>query len=211
MKVNGTTAGYTTNSGKKPMTLELDKSTKIEKIALYFKKIMETLDLDLDDPSLMDTPERVAKMYVNEIFKGLDNANFPKISFFENNYAYKEIIVIRNITLYSYCEHHFVPFFGKVNVGYLPNNKVLGLSKVNRIVQFLASKPQVQEKLTVEIGNTLMKLLETHDMAVSIEAHHLCVASRGVEDSNSATKTKFFSGRFKKNKYRSQFLASILA
>lgn len=209
MKVNGTTAGYTTNSGKKVMITEPNKSAKIEKIALYFKKIMETLDLDMDDPSLMDTPERVAKMYVNEIFKGLDKTNFPKISLFENNYAYQEIIVVRNITLYSYCEHHFVPFFGKASVGYLPNNKVLGLSKVNRIVQFLASKPQVQEKLTVEIGNTLMKLLETNDMAVSIEAHHLCVASRGVEDSNSVTKTKFFSGKFKKNKYQSQFLASI--
>lgn len=185
------------------------KSDKINTIAFYFRKIMETLELNLDDPSLRDTPERVAKMYVNEVFKGLDESNFPKISFFGNHYKYDEMVLIKNINLFSYCEHHFVPFFGTVSIAYFPKNRVIGLSKINRIVQFIASKPQVQEKLTMELGHVFMKLLNTEDIAVAIEAKHLCVASRGIGDTNSLTNSNFFSGKFRKSKVQNQYLNSI--
>lgn len=184
-------------------------AVKMESIKYHFGKIMETLGLDLDDPSLQKTPERVAKMYVNEVFKGLDKNNFPKVSFFENTSRYREMILVDNITVYSYCEHHFVPFFGKAAVAYIPNERVIGLSKINRIVQFLASKPQIQERLTMEIGKKFTELLKTDDIAIYIEANHLCVASRGVKDNNSLTSTTFFGGKFARNKLKNRFLKAV--
>ncbi|MEM0519393.1 GTP cyclohydrolase I FolE [Aequorivita flava] len=182
---------------------------KMESIKYHFGKIMEALGLDLDDPSLQKTPERVAKMYVNDVFKGLDKNNSPKVSFFENTSDYKEMILVDHITIYSYCEHHFVPFFGKAAVAYIPKDRVIGLSKINRIVQFVASKPQIQERLTMEIGEKFKELLQTDDIAIYIEANHLCVASRGVKDNSSITSTTFFGGKFAKNKMKNRFLNSI--
>ena len=186
-----------------------DDENKLEEIQYHFSKIMEALGLNLDDESLKKTPERVAKMFVNDVFRGLDEKNFPKISFFENTSGYREMIVIDNITMYSYCEHHFVPFYGRVAVAYIPKDRVIGLSKINRIVQFFASKPQIQEKLTMEIGKKLSELLKTEDVAVYIEANHLCVASRGVRDVNSVTKTHFFSGKFLRDKTKNRFFNTI--
>ncbi len=182
---------------------------KISKIAEYFGKIMDTLGLDLDDPSLRDTPERIAKMYVNEVFRGLDKSQFPEVSFFNNNYNFDEMVIVNDITLYSYCEHHFVPFFGKVNVAYYPNKKVIGLSKINRIVDFIAKKPQVQERLTVEIAQTLSSLLDTEHVAVYIQADHLCVASRGIRDHGSSTRTGSFLGKFKNENNKKEFMTSF--
>lgn len=190
-------------------TDDMGAQEKIESIQYHFTKIMEALGLDLDDPSLKKTPERVAKMYVHEVFRGLDRKNFPKTSFFDNTSNYNDMMMVDNISMYSYCEHHFVPFFGKVAVAYIPKDRVIGLSKINRIVQFIASKPQIQEKLTVEIGQKLSELLKTEDIAVFIEATHLCVASRGVRDEKSVTKTNFFGGKFLKEKMKNRFLNGI--
>lgn len=212
MKLNG----FSTN-GLKNMDMEApiennlceSREDRIEQIAFHFKKIMQTLKLDLDDPSLRDTPKRVAKMYIDEAFKGLDNDKFPKVSFFDKDYGYDEMIIVNNITLFSYCEHHFVPFMGRVHVAYYPNNKVIGLSKLNRIVEFISKKPQVQERLTVEIAHTLSELLETEHVAVNIEANHLCVASRGIKDTNSLTKTGCYLGKFKNNGIKKEFTESF--
>ena len=181
------------------------KEVKIEKIAYHFKKIMQTLDLNMEDASIKDTPLRVAKMYVDEVFRGLDINNFPQVSFFDKDYGYDEMVVVNDITLFSYCEHHFVPFMGKVHVGYYPHKKVIGLSKLNRIVEFLSKKPQVQERLTVEIARKLSELLETEHIAVYIEANHLCVASRGIKDTNSVTKTSCYLGKFGNEEIRREF------
>ncbi len=185
------------------------KAHKLQRISHHFRQIMEALGLDLQDPSLRDTPDRVAKMYLEEVFKGLDPGNFPKISLFENTYGYKEMILVRDISLYSYCEHHFVPFFGEVHVAYLPHTNVIGLSKLNRVVDFLASKPQIQEKLTTEIANTLCSLLGTRHVAVMVEATHLCVASRGIKDTSSRTKTAIYQGAFKKKRLQENFLRAL--
>jgi len=185
------------------------ESEKIEKIQFHFQQIMETLGLDLTDNSLKGTPARVAKMYVKEIFQGLNPEAFPKITLFDNNYGYNEALIERDIQVYSYCEHHFVPFIGKAHVAYIPSDKVIGLSKLNRIVKFFARRPQVQERLTNDIATSLKSILNTDDVAVYIEARHLCVASRGVEDTKSATITTHFSGRFKDEGERSRFYSSI--
>lgn len=184
-------------------------SAKSLKIAHHFGKIMEVLGLDLKDASLKDTPKRVAKMYLEELFVGLDPSQFPDISFFDNEYSFDEMVIVNDITLYSYCEHHFVPFIGKVNVAYFPNKKVIGLSKINRVVEYISKKPQVQEKLTVEIAQTLSRLLETKDVAVYVQANHLCVASRGVKDYNSYTKTGTYLGKFKSKKVKNEFMSSF--
>lgn len=184
----------------------LSDNEKKEKIAGHFKAIMETLGLDLSDDSLKGTPERVAKMYVEEIFSGLDPQNKPKIALFENKYQYGEMLVEKNITLYSNCEHHFVPIIGKAHIAYISNGKVIGLSKLNRIAQYYAKRPQVQERLTVQIGKELQDLLQTEDVAVIIDAKHLCVSSRGVEDVNSETVTSFYGGSFQNNDVKNEFL-----
>lgn len=174
----------------------ISNEEKKEKIASLFKEIMKTMGLDLSDDSLKGTPKRVAKMYIEEIFSGLDPANKPKIALFENKYQYNQMLVERNISFYSNCEHHFVPIIGKAHVAYISSGKVIGLSKLNRIVQYYAKRPQVQERLTNQIARDLQEILETESVAVIIEAKHLCVSSRGVKDDTSETVTCFYGGEF---------------
>jgi GTP cyclohydrolase IA len=188
---------------------ELSEREKINAISFHFKKIMETLGLDLEDDSLKGTPLRVAKMYVSEAFSGLDPNAFPAISLFDNNYEYHEMLLEKDIQVYSYCEHHFVPFVGKAHVAYFPSGKVIGLSKLNRIVKYFSKRPQVQERLTMDIANALKKILQTEDIAVVIEAKHFCVASRGVEDSHSATVTTHFGGKFSLEENKGSFYAAL--
>ena len=182
---------------------------KIEIIKGHFKKIMETLGLDLNDDSLAGSPERVAKMYVSEIFSGLNPLNEPKVSLFENSYKYKGMLVEKNIELYSLCEHHFVPIVGKVHVAYFANENVIGLSKINRIVQHFAKRPQVQERLTVQIVEKLKEVLKTDNVACVVDAKHLCVNMRGVRDTKSSTITSRYSGLFNQNDNKSEFLKHI--
>ncbi len=174
----------------------LSDAEKKEQIAFYFERIMETLGLDLTDDSLRDTPRRVAKMYVEESFSGLDPRNKPKVSLFENKYRYGQMLVEKNISFYSNCEHHFVPIFGKAHVAYISSGTVIGLSKLNRIVQYYGRRPQVQERMTNQIGAELQAILGTEDVAVIIDAKHLCVASRGVQDDCSSTLSAFYGGCF---------------
>ena len=176
---------------------EMSDDEKKYRIAEHFAEIMDILGLDLTDDSLKGTPERVAKMYVEEIFSGLNPANKPNVALFDNKYQYNQMLVEKDITLYSNCEHHFVPIVGKAHVAYISSGKVIGLSKLNRIVQYFAKRPQVQERLTNQIANELKDILETEDVAVIIDAKHLCVSSRGVEDNASATVTSYYGGRFK--------------
>jgi GTP cyclohydrolase I len=185
---------------------DLDDNLKMELIEEHFKEIMQILGLDLTDDSLKGTPKRVAKMYVKEIFSGLDPKNKPKIALFENKYKYNEMLVEKDITLYSNCEHHFVPIVGTAHVAYISNGYVIGLSKINRIVQYFAKRPQVQERLTVQIANELKKVLKTEDVAIVINASHLCVSSRGVEDRTSSTVTSHFSGKFLNEATKAEFL-----
>ncbi len=180
---------------------ESDESKK-KRIAAHFKGIMEIMGLDLTDDSLKGTPERVAKMYIEEIFSGLDPANKPKVALFDNKYNYNQMLVERDISFYSNCEHHFVPIIGKAHVAYISSGKVIGLSKLNRIVQYYAKRPQVQERMTNQIGNELIEALGTRDVAVIIDAKHLCVASRGVKDDTSSTVTSFYSGAFESQEKR---------
>ena len=193
-------------SGKGKVFNEEDK---IARISHLFSEIMLTLGMDLADDSLKGTPDRVAKMYVKEAFSGLNSDNKPAISLFENKYGYREMLVEKDITLYSQCEHHFVPIIGKVHVAYVPHESVIGLSKINRLVNYYAKRPQVQERLSVQIGEGLIEALGHLDVAVSIEADHLCVASRGIRDTNSYTVTEFFSGVFKEERMQQKFLDSI--
>ena len=185
---------------------DLSNKEKKEIIAKHFTAIMETLGLDLNDDSLMGTPHRVAKMYIDEIFYGLDPNNKPKVALFDNSYNYNEMLVEKEITFYSNCEHHFVPIYGKAHVAYISSGKVIGLSKINRIVDYFARRPQVQERLTNQIGNELKEILETKDVAVIIDAKHMCVSSRGVKDDASATVTSFYSGKFKNKTTKNEFL-----
>jgi GTP cyclohydrolase I len=187
----------------------LSDEEKIDAIAMHFGKIMDLLGLDRTDDSLRGTPRRVAKMYVKEIFSGLNPANFPDIKLFENKYKYQEMLVEKNILFYSNCEHHFVPIIGKAHVAYISSGKVIGLSKINRIVQHFAKRPQVQERLTVQIADALKKALETNDVAVVIDATHLCVSSRGVKDVNSSTVTSHFSGNFLLESKKTEFLKYV--
>ena len=191
-----------------PMTPNsLSESEKIEKIAHHFTEIMKTLGLDLKDDSLKDTPKRVAKMYVQEIFKGLALENFPKMTSIENKMNYDQMVVVQNIEMLSTCEHHFQPIQGFATVAYIPSKKVLGLSKINRVVNFFAKRPQVQERLTKQIADCLQQVLQTNDVAVHINAKHFCVISRGVEDLHSSTVTCDLRGEFKNNaETRNEFL-----
>lgn len=187
----------------------LSDEEKIDRIEHHFREIMETLGLDLTDESLTGTPARVAKMYVKEIFAGLNPANKPQIALFENKYNYKQMLVEKNITLFSNCEHHFVPIYGKAHVAYISSGKVIGLSKLNRIVQYFAQRPQVQERLTEQIARELQEVLETKDVAVIIDATHMCVASRGIKDIGSSTVTSFYDGRFLEEATAKQFMEYI--
>ncbi|MDC0630126.1 GTP cyclohydrolase I FolE [Flavobacteriaceae bacterium] len=175
---------------------KLSDQEKKTKIALLFEEIMDVMGLDLTDDSLKGTPERVAKMYIDEIFSGLNPENKPKIALFDNKYQYNQMLVEKDITFYSNCEHHFVPIIGKAHVSYISSGKVIGLSKLNRIVQYYAKRPQVQERLTNQIAEELKRILGTDDVAVIIDAKHLCVSSRGIKDDTSATVTAFYGGAF---------------
>jgi len=188
---------------------EMSDDLKIELIAKNFKEIMLLLGLDLNDDSLKGTPQRVAKMYVKEIFSGLNPANKPDIKLFDNKYKYNEMLIEKDITFFSNCEHHFVPIFGKAHCAYISSGKVIGLSKINRIVQYFAKRPQVQERLTVQIANELKRVLKTDDVAVVIDAAHMCVSSRGISDINSRTITSQYFGKFQEDNFRNEFLKHI--
>jgi GTP cyclohydrolase I len=183
----------------KPTAFLISDEEKKKRIAFHFSEIMDTLGLDLNDDSLQGTPERVAKMYVEEIFSGLNPKNKPKIALFDNKYKYEQMLVEKNITFYSNCEHHFVPIYGKAHIAYISSGKVIGLSKINRVVQYYAKRPQVQERLTNQIATELKKVLKTDDVAVIIDAKHLCVSSRGIKDDTSATVTAYYGGAFNKH------------
>jgi len=175
---------------------KLSDEEKKAKISILFEEIMDVIGLDLKDDSLKGTPERVAKMYIDEIFSGLNPANKPKVALFDNKYQYNQMLVEKEITFYSNCEHHFVPIIGKAHIAYISSGKVIGLSKLNRIVQYYAKRPQVQERLTNQIAEELKFILGTDDVAVIIDAKHLCVSSRGIKDDTSTTVTSFYGGSF---------------
>lgn len=196
----------------RPDAFKLTDEEKINKIALHFKGIMETLGLDLTDDSLKGTPHRVAKMYVKESFSGLNPENKPGIKLFKNTYKYSEMLTVRDIELYTYCEHHFVPIVGKVHVAYFPENgKVVGLSKLNRIVRHYAKRPQVQERLSKQIAEEIANSLQTPHVAVMVDAFHFCVASRGIEDTHSSTVTTVYKGKFQDDQVKNEFLHYINA
>jgi GTP cyclohydrolase I len=185
---------------------DITDDEKIAAIAPHFKAIMEILGMNLRDDSLRGTPIRVAKMYVKELFQGLNPANMPSMTLFENKFQYNEMLVEKNINFYTNCEHHFVPFFGKAHVAYISSGKVIGLSKLNRLVEYFSKRPQVQERLTMQIGKALQTVLQTQDVAVMMDAKHLCVSSRGVKDDSSNTITSFYGGKFLEEKKKMEFL-----
>ncbi len=188
----------------RPDAFEKSDEEKMAIIAEHFEQIMLTMGLDLTDDSLRGTPKRVAKMYIKEIFSGLNPANKPKVALFDNKYKYKEMLVEKNITLQSHCEHHFVPIVGIVHVAYISSGKVIGLSKINRVVQHYAKRPQVQERLTVQIAKELKQMLETDDVAVIVDAKHMCVSMRGIEDQTSSTVTSSYHGKFQEEAVRNE-------
>lgn len=194
-----------------PTTLELfaNDGERKERIEAHFRSIMLLLGLDLTDDSLKDTPSRVAKMYVDEVFKGLKYENFPKCTTVENKMKYDEMVLEKDIQVSSMCEHHLVTIWGKAHVAYIPKNKVLGLSKINRIVDYFARRPQIQERLNEQVFHALQYILETEDVAVVIEAEHFCVKQRGIQDVNSKTITSKIGGSFKKTEVRAEFMSLI--
>lgn len=195
-----------------PLRDDAFETSDAEKIHIIEKKvadILHTLGMDMTDDSLKGTPKRVAKMYVNEIFSGLNPKNKPKASTFDNKYKYGEVLVEKNITLYSTCEHHLLPIVGKAHIGYVSNGNVVGLSKMNRIVQYYAQRPQVQERLTIQIVRELQKVLNTQDVACVIDAKHLCVNQRGIKDVSSSTITCEFGGVFQNQDKKQEFLDYI--
>jgi len=185
---------------------ELSNEEKIDQIEAHFYEIMQIMGLDMEDESLSGTPRRVAKMYVNELFSGLDPENMPPATLFNNNYDYAQMLVEKNITFFSTCEHHFVPIYGKAHVAYYSSGKVIGLSKLNRIVQYFSRRPQVQERLTEQIAAELKSILQTEDVAVIMDANHMCVASRGVRDTHSSTVTAAYYGKFSDPRVREELL-----
>lgn len=231
-RVNGKTNGYSSVNGNGGKTIDIhdfelfgdnhiatsidtplradafaiSDEEKMSVIEDKFREIMETMGLDLTDDSLRGTPHRVAKMFIKEIFYGLNPENKPKISVFENKFKYGEMLVEKNINMNSTCEHHFLPIVGKAHVAYISNGEVIGLSKINRIVDYYARRPQVQERLTVQIAAELREILKTDDVAVIIDAKHMCVSSRGIQDESSSTVTAEYSGKFKDKAVRDEFL-----
>lgn len=188
---------------------EKSDDEKIKSIQNHFKNIMEELGLDLKDDSLSGTPYRFAKMYVKELFYGLNPKNKPKLSVFENKYGYQKMLVEQNITIDSSCEHHFLPITGYAHIAYIPNDKVIGLSKINRLVDYYAHRPQVQERLSLQILKDLQNTLDTEDVIVMISAKHLCVSSRGIKDKNSFTTTIEYGGCFNTASKREEFFKII--
>ncbi|MCW5520981.1 GTP cyclohydrolase I FolE [Aureitalea sp. L0-47] len=201
--------GSSTDTPMRDDAFELSDIEKIARIKEDIKNIMQTLGLDLTDDSLKGTPTRVAKMFVQELFAGLHPERKPKASTFENKYKYGEMLVEKNITLYSTCEHHLLPIVGKAHIAYISNGTVVGLSKMNRIVDYFAKRPQVQERLTMQVVKELQKILKTEDVACVIDAKHLCVNSRGIRDIDSSTVTSEFGGKFKDPEVRRDFLDYI--
>lgn len=196
-------------SAKTPLradAFDISDEEKIEKIQESVKDILNTLGMDLTDDSLKGTPKRVAKAFVNELFMGLNPANMPKPSTFDNNYKYGEMLVEKNIVVYSTCEHHLLPIIGRAHVAYISDGKVIGLSKMNRIVEYFAKRPQVQERLTMQVVQSLQEALGTPDVACVIDAKHLCVNSRGIKDIESSTVTAEFGGKFKEKDTKREFL-----
>ncbi len=198
-----------TKTPLKADAFDLTDDQKVEKIEKHVESILEILGMDLTDDSISKTPNRVAKMYVKEIFSGLNPANKPSVTLFENKYKYSHMLVEKEIAVFSTCEHHLVPIYGKAHVAYISNGEVIGLSKINRIVKYYCKRPQVQERLTRQIAAELRKTLKTEDVAVVIDASHMCVAARGVEDVNSSTVTADLSGQFLKEATRMEFLRYI--
>ncbi len=188
---------------------EKSDDEKIKNIAHHFEMIMQEMGLDLKDDSLSGTPYRVAKMYIKELFYGLNPINKPKLSTFENKYGYRKMLIEQNITIDSACEHHFLPIIGHAHVAYIPKDKVIGLSKINRLVDYYARRPQVQERLVLQILNDLQDVLETKDVIVSVTAKHLCVSSRGIKDQSSFTTTLEYGGCFTESATRNEFLKVI--
>ena len=186
-----------------------DSAQKIESIQKHFANIMEDLGLDLTDDSLSGTPYRFAKMYVKELFYGLNPKNKPKLSTFENKYGYNKMLIEQNITIDSSCEHHFLPIIGHAHIAYMPKDRVIGLSKINRLVDYYAHRPQVQERLCLQILKHLQETLQTEDVMVVISAKHLCVSSRGIKDKNSFTTTVEYGGCFEQMEYRNEFFKSL--
>ena len=193
----------------RPNAFDKSDDEKIESIQHHFSKIMEELGLDLTDDSLSGTPYRFAKMYVKELFYGLNPKNKPKLSVFENKYEYNKMLIEQNITIDSSCEHHFLPIVGYAHVAYIPKKKVIGLSKINRLVDYYARRPQVQERLVLQILNDLQEALGTEDVIVSVTAKHLCVSSRGIKDQSSFTTTLEYGGSFSETDIRNEFLKII--
>lgn len=184
---------------------EYSDEEKIERISEKFGEIMHILGLDLSDDSLRGTPDRVARMYVNEVFSGLNPQKQPDITLFENPYAYRDMLLERNIRFYSHCEHHFVPFYGFAHVAYISSGKIIGLSKLNRLVQYYARRPQVQERLTMQIAKGVSAALQSEHVAVVVKAEHLCVASRGIQDTHSSTVSSVFMGNFQDQALQDRF------
>ena len=190
----------------RPDAFDISDEEKIKKIEESVKDILNTLGMDLTDDSLQGTPKRVAKAFVNEIFMGLNPKNMPKPSTFENNYSYGEMLVEKNIVVYSTCEHHLLPIIGRAHVAYISDGKVIGLSKMNRIVEYFSKRPQVQERLTMQVVQAMQEALGTQDVACVIDAKHLCVNSRGIKDIESSTITAEFGGKFKEKDTKREFL-----
>ena len=200
---------HVASSAQNPLradAFDISDEEKINRIQKNVKEILLTLGMDLEDDSLQGTPKRVAKAFVNELFMGLNPENMPKASTFENNYNYGEMLVEKNIVVYSTCEHHLLPIIGRAHVSYISNGKVIGLSKMNRIVEYFAKRPQVQERLTMQIVQALQEALGTDDVACVIDAKHLCVNSRGIKDIESSTVTSEFGGKFKEKETKKEFL-----
>jgi len=198
--------GTSSRTPLRPDAFEIGDQEKMDRIEKDVQNILQTLGMDLTDDSLKGTPKRVAKMFVKEIFAGLHPDNKPKASTFENKYKYGEMLVEKNITLYSTCEHHLLPIVGRAHIAYISNGTVVGLSKMNRVVDYFAKRPQVQERLTMQIVQELQKILNTDDVACVIDAKHLCVNSRGIRDIDSSTVTSEFGGQFKNDKVKREFL-----
>ncbi len=208
-RIDGLGENHIGTSAKTPLRIDafdISDHEKISRIQKSVKDILTTLGMDMEDDSLKGTPLRVAKAYVNELFMGLDPTNKPTPSTFENNYNYGEMLVEKNIVVYSTCEHHLLPIIGKAHVAYISNGKVIGLSKMNRIVEFFAKRPQVQERLTMQIVQMMQEALGTQDVACVIDAKHLCVNSRGIKDIESSTVTAEFGGKFKNKETKQEFL-----
>ncbi|MFQ3180502.1 MAG: GTP cyclohydrolase I [Polaribacter sp.] len=190
----------------RPDAFALSNKEKIVKIEASVKDILHTLGMDLTDDSIQGTPKRVAKAFINEMFMGLDPKNKPKASTFDNNYNYGEMLVEKNIVVYSTCEHHLLPIIGRAHVAYISDGKVIGLSKMNRIVEYFSKRPQVQERLTMQVVQAMQEALGTQDVACVIDAKHLCVNSRGIKDIESSTVTSEFGGKFKEKETKKEFL-----